>query len=143
MSFYNFFEKIHFYLPQRSCGKVIFSQASVSHSAHKGVYPNLHWGKHPPPPGQGVMLCFYTFLSVILFTGVCAWSRGGGCLVETPRDGYCCGRFASYLNAFLFNFLSKIHNLNLKKAHFQSQHPPPLPNHLYSIYLYPYYSYKI
>ena len=24
-----------------------------------------------------------------------------GCLVETPRDGYCCGRYASYWNAFL------------------------------------------
>ena len=36
-----------------------------------------------------------------------AWSgRGGvcsgGCLVETPRDGHCCGRYASYWNAFLF-----------------------------------------
>ena len=25
----------------------------------------------------------------------------GGCLVETPPDGYCCGRYASYWNAFL------------------------------------------
>ena len=46
-----------------------------------------------------------------------AWSQGvscrGGCLVrwgcargvpggDTPRDGYCCGRYASYWNAFLF-----------------------------------------
>ena len=46
-----------------------------------------------------------------------AWSRGGlvpggsgpggvlsrgVCLVETPPDGYCCGRHASYWNAFLF-----------------------------------------
>ena len=30
--------------------------------------------------------------------GACSW---GGCLVETPPDGYCCGRFASYWNAFL------------------------------------------
>ena len=28
---------------------------------------------------------------------------GGGCLVETPLDGYCCGRYASYWNAFLFS----------------------------------------
>ena len=49
--------------------------------------------------------------------GVClggAWSQGvsgprgvpgpRGCLVETPnrRNGYCCGRYASYWNAFLF-----------------------------------------
>ena len=26
----------------------------------------------------------------------------GGCLVETPPDGYCCGWYASYWNAFLF-----------------------------------------
>ena len=49
--------------------------------------------------------------------GVC--SRGvsaprgsalGGCLlwgglVETPRDGYCCGRYASYWNAFLSEYM--------------------------------------
>ena len=33
--------------------------------------------------------------------GVCSW--GGlvpvGCLVETPPDGYCCGRYASYWSA--------------------------------------------
>ena len=29
--------------------------------------------------------------------GVCS----GGCLVETPPDGYCCGRYASYWNALL------------------------------------------
>ena len=59
-----------------------------------------------------------------VFTGVCdsvnrggAWSRGslvpegGWCLipgrglVETPPDGYCCGRYASYWNAFLFYFI--------------------------------------
>ena len=26
----------------------------------------------------------------------------GGCLVETPQDGHCWGRYASYWNAFLF-----------------------------------------
>ena len=90
-----------------------------------------------------MFLCFYTCLSVILFTGGCllwgwgvsgsgdAWSRGvsarRGCLVQRgsapggggawssggawsgggevwrlPRDGNCCGRYASYWNAFLF-----------------------------------------
>ena len=28
----------------------------------------------------------------------------GGCLVETPWDGNCCGRYASYWNAFLLLF---------------------------------------
>ena len=62
-----------------------------------------------------------------LLLGVCSWGGGwcllggggvcsrrkwvggaysGGCLVETPppppRDGYCCWRYASYWNAFLF-----------------------------------------
>ena len=36
--------------------------------------------------------------------GVCS---GRGCLVETaPRDGYCCGRYASYWNAFMFCLFS-------------------------------------
>ena len=44
------------YRPQRSCGKVIFSQASVSHSVHReGIYLSTCWdthtplGRHPPP----------------------------------------------------------------------------------------------
>ena len=54
----------------------------VCHSVHRGV----------PPPGGG------------------ASSGGGvlppgGCLVETPRDGYCCGRYASYWNTFLFTLM--------------------------------------
>ena len=77
-------------------------------------------------------LCFYTCLSVILFTGGVpgpggAWSRGvcepgpgWGCLVPggggDPRDGYCFGRYASYWNAFLFIFIfqigSRLSNLN-------------------------------
>ena len=35
-----------FYRPQCSCGKVIFSQASVILSTG-GVYPSMHWGRHP------------------------------------------------------------------------------------------------
>ena len=61
-------------------------------------------------------------VSVILFTGGRAWSRGGGvwsmgevpgpggaglggCLVRggDPPDGHCCWRYASYWNAFLFS----------------------------------------
>ena len=29
----------------------------------------------------------------------------GGCLVETPPDSYCCGRYTSYWNAFLFKHI--------------------------------------
>ena len=57
-------------------------------------------------------LCFYTCLSFCPQSGgVSAPGMGGcllpgGCLVETPHDGYCCGRYASYWNAFLFIQLS-------------------------------------
>ena len=33
--------------PQRSCGKVMFSQASVILFTWRGVYPSVHWGRHP------------------------------------------------------------------------------------------------
>ena len=35
--------------------------------------------------------------------GVSAPGGWGGCPVETPQDSYCCGRYASYWNAFLFD----------------------------------------
>ena len=40
----------------------------------------------------------------LLLGGVC--SRGV-CLMETPH-GYCCGRYASYWNAFLFRMFSHL-----------------------------------
>ena len=53
---------LYFYRPQRSCGKVMFSQACLKNSVHReGVYPSMHWGRHLPlpsacwdthPPGQ-------------------------------------------------------------------------------------------
>ena len=46
----------HLYRPQRSCGKVIFSQASVSHSVHGGCLPQCMLGYTPkqtlPLPGS-------------------------------------------------------------------------------------------
>ena len=42
-------KQTYFYRPQHTCGKVIFSQASVSHSVHGGrCVSNMHWGRHPP-----------------------------------------------------------------------------------------------
>ena len=42
----------YFYRPQRSCGKVIFSQACVSHSVHRdGVSASVHAGIHTPQAG--------------------------------------------------------------------------------------------
>ena len=43
-----------------------------SPDAHKGEYPSMYWGRHP------------------------------------PADSYCCGRYASYWNAFLF-----LHNFEM------------------------------
>ena len=31
------------------CGNVMFSQASVILFTGGGVYPNMHWSRHPPP----------------------------------------------------------------------------------------------
>ena len=49
---------------------VMFLHLSVSHSVHRGVYPSMHWGRHPlqadmsqhalgqtPPPGRHVPAC--------------------------------------------------------------------------------------
>ena len=61
-----------------------------------GVCDSVHrWGWVPGPRG-------------CLIRGGCAWFWGGmwvwsgGCLVETLPDGYCCGRYQSHWNAFLF-----------------------------------------
>ena len=51
---------IYLYRPQRSCRKVMFSQASVILFTGGGVYPSMHLGRHPPgqtpsrqtPPGR-------------------------------------------------------------------------------------------
>ena len=62
---------LYIYRPQRSWGKVIFSQASVILSTGGGS-----WSRGG------------------------AWSLGGAWR-RPLRDGYCCRRYASYWNAFL------------------------------------------
>ena len=61
-SFSNHFKTAYFYRPQRSCGKVIFSQASVSHSVHRrgGCLPQCMLGYTP---------CRYTLWQVHLHAG--------------------------------------------------------------------------
>ena len=55
----------------------------------------------------------------LLWGGAC--SRGvcsGGVYVETPHNSYCCGRYASYWNAFLLSFdLTLPVNLNVVSYH--------------------------
>ena len=87
-------------------------------------------------------LCFYTCLSAILFTGgyasVHAWIPPGTRQPPPPRadtlqdqarppgsrppradtplgDGYCCGRYASYWNAFLLTHLVSQPEIKWKK----------------------------
>ena len=77
----------YFYRPQRSCGKVIFSQVCVKNSV-QGVSASVHARRYTPhgqtslrrhPPGQ------------------------------IPPNGHCSRRYASYWNAF---WLFKINAVN-------------------------------
>ena len=79
----------HNYHPQRSWGKVIFSEACVKNSVHGGIGHMVPPGQvHPPfragtPPGQ-----VHTPKQVHPHAGTPPWSMSG--------------RYASYWNAFLF-----------------------------------------
>ena len=144
-----------YYRPQRSWGKVIFSQVSVI--LFRGGYPSMHCRWYPSMPcsrsrGGGSypsMPCRFPGLQprgkfrriwsrstakgevegdlVQIHSQGGSWGRsgpgphsrgklgdlaggwgvpasGGACSGECadPRDGYCCGRYASYWNAFLY-----------------------------------------
>ena len=104
------------YRPQRSCGKVMFSQASVILSMRGGVPGRLTpWadtrhtplGRHPlweDPPGQTCTPCpvhagIYTPLPSACWDthplpSAC-WDT------PPPPDSHCSGWYASYWNAFL------------------------------------------
>ena len=69
-------KKCHCYRPQRSCGKVIFSEACVKNSVHGG--------------GGGVCLS-------------ACWDTQTPRADISLADGHCRGRHASYWNAFLFH----------------------------------------
>ena len=103
---------IYIYPPQQSLGKVIFSQASV-------ILSTVGGGCLVP---GGCLVLGDTWSWECLLQGCLVpggylvWgvpgSRGvpcpegvpgpGGCLVETPQDGYYCGQYTSYWKAFLF-----------------------------------------
>ena len=115
-----------YYCLQQSCGKVIFSEVCVKNSVHKGggipaciaclqahsqgaswgVWPGgisrpthrgklrgLAWGVSMPTPGGSPgphLRVSQHALSALRQT--------------PPADGYCCGWYASYWNAFLLHF---------------------------------------
>ena len=93
------------YCLQRSWGKVIFSQASLI----------LFTGGVPAPGGclllwgggaysRGCLLLWGAYSQGVPAPGG-AYSQGAWW--RPPRDGYCCGRYASYWNAFLcYNYIS-------------------------------------
>ena len=72
---------------KRSCRKVMFLHLSVSHSVHRGCVSQHAFGADTPPPAD-----------LPLGRNPTPLSR------HTPLlpDGHCCGRYASYWNAFLF-----------------------------------------
>ena len=49
----------------------------------------------------------------LVLGGLVLGGCSGGCLMETPLDGYCCGWYASYWNAFLF-IIAHIHSVGRK-----------------------------
>ena len=101
----------NFYRPQRSWGKVIFSQASVILS-RGGVCSRgclvRGWGGAGPggwsgPGGRLFWGCQGGAWSGGIWSGG-VWS--GGAWWRPPQDGCCCGRYASYWNAFLWKMLT-------------------------------------
>ena len=122
------FKVRNIYRPKQSFGQVIFSQASVIHSVHRGRVSGpggcLIWGVSGPGGvfSRGCLIRGCLIWGVSNFSGGvsgrgCVWSRGGvsnfwggvwsggGCLV--PGGGFFTGirstfgRYASYWNAFL------------------------------------------
>ena len=105
----------YFYRPQHSCGKIIFSQASVILSTGgRHPPPGTHpLARHPPSrhplgrhpqantlPGQKPPLpsgCWDTHTPL---HSAC-WDAP-----TSPPAGHCCGRYASYWNAFLLSLNS-------------------------------------
>ena len=91
-----------FLTPATKLGKVIFSEACVKNSVRKGWYPSMHC--RSPGPHLGGKL------RGLALGGGClqAHTRGGGggipaCTeADHPADSYCCRRYTSYWNAFLF-----------------------------------------
>ena len=110
---------IVFYRPQRSCGKVIFSQASVSHSVPTGV-SGRHQPATPPSPGQTSPLGRHLSSRHPLGRHPLdrhpplagrhpPWANTPPHPLGRPpqRDGHCSERYASYWNAFLFFVITK------------------------------------
>ena len=87
------------YRPQRSCGKVMFSQASVILFTG-GVCPSACWDTHTPgrhPPRKHT-----TPGSTLPPEGTPPWEAQPPEEHPPPTDGHCSRWYESYSNAFLF-----------------------------------------
>ena len=76
----------------------------VCHSVHRGVYPSMHWDRHPP--GRHIPACTGADNPPGKHTPRADTHPSGRHhhpWADTPTgNGYCCGWYASYWNAFLF-----------------------------------------
>ena len=101
---------------KRSCGKVMFLHLSVSHSVHRRVCLSACWdtptlGRHHPLGRHLPLGRHPPRADTPLPSACCDTHTPAKCMLGyTPlpsacwdRHGYCCGRYASYWNAFLFN----------------------------------------
>ena len=78
----------YFYRPQRSCEGYVFTGVCLS-TGEVGVSASVHAGT-PPPPEQTPPRSRHT-----------APEQTPPGADTPPRYGHCCGRYASYWNAFL------------------------------------------
>ena len=97
---------LHFYCPQRSCGKVMFLHMSVSHSVHRGgLCPSMQHRSHD----QGGSLSGGVSVQG---GGLCPRGSPSG---RPPLNTVTRGRYASYWNAFLlfFSLVARNYSHNL------------------------------
>ena len=71
----------------------------------------LAWGVVSRPIPGGGLLQGGLLLGGCLLPGGCVCSQGG--VWRPPCDGYCCGRYASYWNAFLLNLFCELSKIDL------------------------------
>ena len=83
------------YRPQCSCSKVIFSQASVSHSVSRGCVSRHAVGQTPLHRQTPLWADNPSAQCMVGYTSLCP--------VHAGIHPHCCGRYASHCNAFLFH----------------------------------------
>ena len=82
--------------------KVMFLHLSVSHSVHRGGLPQCMLGCNPPEPGTPPPGSRHPPHQHPLEQTPPRTRHPPDQAPTLPADGYCCGRYASYWNAFLF-----------------------------------------